>query len=114
MVGEYPDDPGLDVVASQVYEERPLDVNVPELVRPAAFVTRSGRAGNRTAAAAKGPEQVVDVVWTHLVDSAPTHLGCNALRVPVGVQPDGDDDHVDPAGAGAASPPRSHPFAHQP
>src|ERR1019366_4786443 len=54
-------DPGLDVAAcGQPNEERPLDVDVPELVRTSALVARttlSHRAATRTAL---GGQQAVD------------------------------------------------------
>jgi hypothetical protein len=37
-----------------------------------------------------------DVAMPDLVDMAPVHLGSNAFRVPVGQQPDGEDDLVHP------------------
>ncbi len=52
-------DPGLDVVAAQVDEEGPFDINVPKLVRLAALVARSRRPRYRSAAAAQGAEQLV-------------------------------------------------------
>src|SRR5712691_766291 len=115
MVVDQPHDPGLDVVAApQVDEERAFDVDVPELVGPATFVSRPRLTGNRSAAAAQHAEKLVDVIGTDPVDPAPGHLGCDPLGVPVGVQPDCDDDHIDPTGDSAANPIRSPRFRHQP
>jgi len=50
---------------------------------------------------------VVDVGITHPVDLPPVHLGGDPLRIPVGQQPDGDDDLVHPGGDAGTKPVRA-------
>src|SRR3984893_830896 len=103
VVVNEPDDPGLDVVATtEIDEEGALDVDVPELVGTAALVTRSRGPGGGASATAPVLEQLIDVIWADLVDLAPVHLRSDPLGVPVSVQADGDDDHVNPGGDGLA------------
>ena len=109
-----PDDPGLDVVATtEIDEEGALDVDVPELVGMAALVTRSRGPGNRASATAPVLEQLINVSWADLVDLAPAHLRSDPLGVPVGVQANGDDDHVNPGRGGLAQALRLSRSLHQ-
>ena len=71
---------------------------MPKLVGPPALVAVARRAGHGAAATAGRSKELVDVIRTDDVDLAPAHLGRNALGVPVGMKPDGDDDAIRPRG----------------
>src|SRR5207247_4880531 len=89
-------DPGLEKAPSEVDEEKAFDVDVPELVRSAAFVSGTRRPGYCSSSTAEALKEAVDVVRADGVDLTSTHFRRDSFRVPIRVQPDGDDDGVDP------------------
>src|SRR5216684_3258878 len=107
MVIDQSNDPGLHVATAEVNEERSLDVDVPELIGLTPLVARSWWPGDGASIASVDLKQMVDVIWADREDVSAPHLGGNSFRVPVGVKPDCDDDHVDPAWDGSPQSPGS-------
>src|ERR1700737_1929674 len=98
MVIDEAHNPGLQVAASrQVDEEGTLDVDVPELVRTRPLVPWSRTWRDAAASTALSAQQLVDVRMPDAVDLATIHFRRNAFRIPVGEQPNGDDDLVNPS-----------------
>ena len=97
MVVNQAEEPSLEVTAAgEPDEERTLDVDVPEFVGLAPFVSRPWRRSDAAAAAAAALEEFIDVGVADPVDLAAFHLCSNSLRVPVGRESNGDDDPAYP------------------
>src|SRR5260370_4140632 len=98
VVVDHTDQPGLDVAAAlEVDEEGTFDIDMPELVGLSPFITATWSRRHAAAGAAPGAQHAVAVAMAHLIDLAAPHLRRDSLGVPVRVQPDGDDDRIDPA-----------------
>jgi hypothetical protein len=107
-------EPGLDEApASQVDEERALDVDVPEFVGATSLVAGSGSRRDAATSATFGAQEAVDVSVADPVDLAPTHLGGDPLRVPVCEEADSKDDRLDPSRDGGSHPMRASGIGNQ-
>src|SRR5216684_5985337 len=97
MVVDKAKQPGLQVAAtSQLDEEGAFDIDVPELVGLASFVARTWNRSNAATAATVLLEELIDVCVADLVDLTSLEVGSDSLGVPVGRQPDSNDDSVHP------------------
>ena len=93
------DDPDLGVLALRSLEpERALDVDVPELVRPAPLVRGTALAMSRRSGRPEVSEQPVHRVMAERIDVPPGELGGEALRVPVREQAHHDHGLRNPVG----------------
>src|SRR5260370_14164666 len=88
LVIPHPPHPGLEVAATEMDEERTLDIDVPELVRLATFVPRPGRPGHSAATTAAGAEEAGNVARSAFVHSPPRHFGRDPLQGPLAMEPD--------------------------
>jgi hypothetical protein len=97
VVVDQAEQPSLEVTAAgEPDEERTLDVDVPEFVRLAPFVSRPWRGSEAATAAAVALEELIDVGVADLIDLPAFHLCSNSLRVPVRRESNGNDDPAHP------------------
>src|SRR6266511_2659751 len=99
VVVDESDDPGLEASPrGELDEEGALDVDVPELVWPAALVARPPLRRQRRARRPVLVEEPLDPAVAHRRDAAAAQFGRDALGVPVRGPAHGDDDELDPGG----------------
>src|SRR6266508_2817767 len=114
VVIDQADDPGLQASPrGELDEEGPLDVDVPELVGPAALVARSPLRRQRRARCPVLVEEPLDPAVAHRRDAAAAQLGRDALGIPVRGQAHGDDDELDPDGVTEPGDARAAPLRAQ-
>jgi hypothetical protein len=107
-------EPGLDEApASQVDEERALDIDVPEFVGATSLVAGSGPGRDAATSATLGAHEAVNVSVADLVDLAPTHFSGDPLRVPICEEADSKDDRLDPSRDGGSDPMRASGIGNQ-
>src|SRR5713101_4604765 len=104
-------DPGLEVtLALELDEERTFDVDVPERIDAVALVARATLARSGRPARAEVIEELLDPAVADRGDLAPAQLGRDALGVPVRVQPNRDDDLLEPCRVLRRGSPRTVPL----